>query len=77
MSSGIGCRCVLDPLWLWLWCRLAAVAMIRPLAREVPYAIGVALKKQTNKQNKLGENYNNLFCSVVMSISVVVGMEKK
>ena len=38
---------------LWLWCRLAAIALIRPLAWERPYAAGVALKsknKQTNKQ---------------------------
>ena len=21
-----------DPVWLWLWCRLAAAALIRPLA---------------------------------------------
>ena len=38
---------------LWLWHRPAAIALIRPLAWEPPYAIGVALKrpnKQTNKQ---------------------------
>ena len=28
-----------------LWCRLAAVAPIQPLAWEVPYAAGVTLKK--------------------------------
>ena len=38
---------------LWLWCRLAAVALIRPLAWEPPYAVGTALKsKQTNKHTK-------------------------
>ena len=31
---------------LWLWCRPAAVALIRPLAREPPYAIGVALESK-------------------------------
>ena len=35
----------------WLWCRLAAVALIRPLAWELPYAAGVALKKN-KRQNK-------------------------
>ena len=35
-----------DPAWLWLWCRLVAVALIQPLAWEIPYATGVALKKQ-------------------------------
>ena len=37
---------------LQLWCRPAAVALIPPLAWELPYAAGTALKskKQTNKQ---------------------------
>ena len=34
-----------DPVLLWLWYRLAAVAPIRPLAWKLPYASGVALKK--------------------------------
>ena len=38
---------------LWLWCRLAATAPIRPLAWEPPYAAGVALKRQkTGKKRK-------------------------
>ena len=39
-----------DPvlLWLWLWCRPAAVAPIQALAWETPYASGAALKKQYN-----------------------------
>ena len=32
--------------------RPAAAALIRPLAWELPYAVGVALKRQTNKQTK-------------------------
>ena len=31
---------------LWLWWRLTAVALIRPLAWEPPYAMGAALKRQ-------------------------------
>ena len=34
------------PALLWLWCRPAAVALIRPLAREPPYAVGAALKSK-------------------------------
>ena len=32
LTCGVGHRCGSDPtlLWLWLWCRLAAVALIRP-----------------------------------------------
>ena len=42
-----------DPVLLWLWWRLAAAAPIRPLAWELPYAVGVALKrKNKNKNNK-------------------------
>ena len=41
-----------DPVLLWLWCTLSATASIGPLAWELPYANGVALKsnKQTNPQ---------------------------
>ena len=54
MSSGIGCRRVLDLgfLWLWLWCRPAAAALIWPLARELPHAVGVPLKRQKKKSIK-------------------------
>ena len=38
----------------WLWCRLAAATPIQPLAWELSYATGAALKnKQTNKQKKV------------------------
>ena len=37
---------VMYPALLWLWCRLAAAALILPLAWEFPYATGAALKKQ-------------------------------
>ena len=35
---------VKDPVLLWLWRWLAAIAPIWPLAWELPYAMGVALK---------------------------------
>ena len=50
MYCGVGRRLDLDPTLLWLWCRLAAAAPIRPLVRELPYTAGVALK-QTNKKS--------------------------
>ena len=46
MSCSVGRTCGSDLEWLWLWCRLAAAAPIWLLAWEVPYAIGVALKKK-------------------------------
>ena len=51
MSCSVGCRRSLDLVLLWLWCGLAALARIRPLAWESPYAVGVALKGP-NKQTK-------------------------
>jgi len=51
VSCGVGCRCGSDLALQWLWCRPAAVALIRLLAWEVAYAMGVALKK-TQKSNK-------------------------
>ena len=37
---------------LWLWHRLAATAPIKPLAQELPYATGVALKRK--REEKMG-----------------------
>ena len=53
MSCGVGLRFSSDPALLWLWCRLAAIAPIGPLAWELPHAASETLKnKQTNKNNK-------------------------
>ena len=46
VSCGVGWRCGLDLVLLWLQCRLAAVAPILPLAWEPPYALSAALKKK-------------------------------
>ena len=46
MSYGVGRRCGLDPVLLWLWCRLVVTALIRPLAWGPPCATGVVLKKK-------------------------------
>ena len=52
MSCGVGRRRGLSPELLWLWCRLAAIVLIGPLAWEPPYATSAALKnKKTNKAN--------------------------
>ena len=39
-----------DLALLWLWCRPAAVALIRPLAWEPPCAVGAALKSKKRKR---------------------------
>ena len=48
LNYGVGRRRVLDLALLWLWRRPAAVAPIRCLAWEPPYAAGAALKKIKN-----------------------------
>ena len=49
VSGYVGHRHNSDPVLLWLWCRLAAAAQIRPPAREPPYAAGATLKKKKKK----------------------------
>ena len=46
VSCGVGRRHGSDLAWLRLWHRLAAEALIQPLAWEPPCATGVALKRQ-------------------------------
>ena len=52
VSCGVGRRCSSDAVLLWLWCRPAQVALIRPLPWEPPYAAGVALKRKGKKKEK-------------------------
>ena len=52
MSCGVGHRYSSHLVGLWLWCRLAAVAPIQPVAWELPYVVGVALKRQKKKKKK-------------------------
>ena len=52
MSCGVGRRHSLDPALLWLRCRLAATAQIRPLAWEPPYATGETVKTQKDEKIK-------------------------
>ena len=50
MGYGVSCRHGWD--LVWLGCRLVAAAPIQPLARELPYAMGVALEKKKRKKPK-------------------------
>ena len=36
----------MDLALLWLWCRPEAADLIKPLAWELPYAVGGTLKRQ-------------------------------
>ena len=58
-------RCNLEPTLLWLWCRLAAMALIQPLAQELQYATSTTLKKKTKnrgKEKKTNINYRQNLC---------------
>ena len=46
VTCGGGHRHGSDATLLWLWCRPRAVALIQPLAWELPYALGAALKRK-------------------------------
>ena len=61
MSYGVGHRRRLDLALLWLWHRLAAVALIRPLAWEPLYAVGVDLKKKKKNLETLTSLCNLCF----------------
>ena len=50
MNCGVDRRHGSDLALLWLWCRLAATALIQPLAWEPPNAMGVALKRPKTKK---------------------------
>ena len=60
MSCGVGCRCGSDPALLWLWCRSAATAPIRPLTWEPTYAVGVAQEMAKKKKKKEEEEEKEL-----------------
>ena len=46
MSWGVGGRCGSDPGLLWLWCRLAAAALIGPLGPGTSICLGAAPQKK-------------------------------
>ena len=52
MSCGGDRRRGPDLVLLWLWCRPAATAPIRPLAWEPSYAVDAAIKRQKTKTEK-------------------------
>ena len=52
VSCGVNCSCGLDLALLWLYYKLAAIALIGPLTQVLPYATSAALKKQKKKKKK-------------------------
>ena len=60
VSCGVGGRHSSDPALLWLWRRRVAMALIQPLAWELPYAMGAALKSKQTKNQSFYEGKNSL-----------------
>ena len=56
MGCGVGHRCGLARVLLWLWCRPAATALIEPLAWEPPHAVSAALEKTERQKNPKNKN---------------------
>ena len=74
LSCGVGHRLSSDPMLLWLWYRPMAITPIQLLAWKLPYAVGVALKRQQNKWIKIKKNYSSVgvslpFCQMVALVS--------
>ena len=68
VSCSVGYRYGLDLVFLWLWCRLAAIAPIWPLVRELPYAAGVALKSRKGVGGQSWK-YSNMLCLIYKELS--------
>ena len=75
MSFSEGCRLGSDPTLLWLWCRLAATALIKTLAWEPPYAADVALEK-TKKKGKKKKRQNLTLCAFMCSCYVSINLSE-
>ena len=61
MSCGVGCRRSSEPTLLWLWRRPETTALIRPLAWEPPYALGVAQEMAKRPKKKKKIEYEGVF----------------
>ena len=59
MSRGVGRRCSSDLALLWLWHRLAAVALTGPLAWGPPYAKDEALKSKKERKKEIWQLGSN------------------
>ena len=66
MNCGVGCRLGSDPVLPWLWGRLVAIALIRPLAWELPYAAGTALEN-AERQKKINKNKKEI--TITMNVT--------
>ena len=64
---------VKDPMLLWLWHSSAAAALIQPLAWELPYAVGGALKRHTEKTIHCIQNHYTMSSEEMLLDKAVLG----
>ena len=60
VSCHVGCRHGSDLMLLWLLCRLAATALIRPLVWGPPYAMSAAFQRKAKKLTSTNEPWNGI-----------------
>ena len=70
----VGHRHGLDLALLWLWCRLAAAALIQPLAWEPPLCHGYNPKKDPPPKKV---DFTPVCCSLYLFIFFPIGFTKK
>ena len=68
MSCGVGCRHSLNLALLWLWHKLAAVALIRPLAWDPPWYCRCGPKKKKRKKEEKRKKKAKLFLFFLTSL---------
>ena len=76
MRCGVGRRRGSDLALLWLRCRLAAVALIRPLDWELPYAMSATLKSFKKKKRDLIHNENKIITTFYIVFEEIILIEK-
>ena len=77
MSYSVGHRHSSDPALLWLWCSLAATALIGPLAWGTPYATGTTLKRKINKQTNKQTKFKSLLVKFARIFSYNIELPEK
>ena len=79
--SGLGIwhchRCGSDPVLLWLWCSLAAAAQIQPLAWELQYVVGAALKRQKKQKTKNTHKKPHCKPAVMEKVQIIINEKIK
>ena len=63
-----------DPALLWLWCRQATAAPIQPLAQELPYATGAAIKRKNYIHSALNDTKH---CKCYMQASLTLDIKNE